>query len=48
MRLIIAKVMWTFDLELDARSRNWMDECDVKTLWAKPELAVHLKEVVRN
>jgi hypothetical protein len=48
MRLIIAKVMWMFDLELDATSENWMAECDVKTLWDKPALLVHVKEVVRG
>lgn len=47
MRLIFAKIIWTFDIELDAKSKDWMKECKVMTLWDKPELAVHLKEVVR-
>ncbi|KAK0344296.1 hypothetical protein LTR94_014996 [Friedmanniomyces endolithicus] len=48
MRLIMAKMIWSFDLELDPRSANWMDECLVKTLWIKPELKVRVREVVRT
>ncbi|KAK4547942.1 hypothetical protein LTR36_010661 [Oleoguttula mirabilis] len=47
MRLIMAKIVWSFDFELDAQSANWMAECKVLTLWAKPELVVRVKEVVR-
>ena len=47
MRLILAKLVWSFDFELDAKSAQWMDEARVLTLWAKPEMAVHVKEVVR-
>ena len=48
MRLILAKIIWSFDLELDPKSENWMKECKVMTLWQKPELAVHVKEVARG
>lgn len=48
MKLILAKMVWSFDLSLDAKSEDWMDRCKVSTLWKKPELAVHLKEVVRD
>jgi len=48
MRLIVAKIVWTFDLELDPKSDDWMERCKVMTLWEKPELAVHAKEVVRD
>ena len=47
MRLIIAKVLWSFDLTLAPQSRNWMEECRVMTLWQKPDLMVHVKEVAR-
>ncbi|KAK4902586.1 hypothetical protein LTR27_000523 [Elasticomyces elasticus] len=47
MRLILAKMIWSFDLELDQRSATWMDRCYVNTLWVKPELLVRVKEVVR-
>lgn len=48
MRLILAKMIWSFDLELDAKSENWIKECKVMTLWDKPNLAVHVKEVGRE
>ncbi|KAK5174974.1 uncharacterized protein LTR77_000110 [Saxophila tyrrhenica] len=48
MRLILAKMIWSFDLELDPKSDDWMKRCKVNTLWEKPELAVRVKEVVRE
>ena len=43
----MAKLVWSFDFELDAKSANWFQDVRVLTLWAKPEMAVHVKEVVR-
>ncbi|KAK0647791.1 Averantin hydroxylase [Lasiodiplodia hormozganensis] len=42
MRIILAKVLWHFDLQLCAESNNWADQ---KTygLWEKPELWVQAK-----
>ncbi|GAB7362522.1 hypothetical protein MBLNU230_g2841t1 [Neophaeotheca triangularis] len=48
MRLILAKMVWSFDWELMAQSATWMADCRVETLWKKPELAVKLTEVVRE
>lgn len=48
MRLILAKMIWSFDMELDSRSDKWLEKCKVFTLWAKPPLMVRLKEVVRD
>ena len=48
MRLFLAKLVWTFDFELDDSSRNWMDECRVMLVWQKPELYIKLKEVERE
>ncbi|KAK3711339.1 hypothetical protein LTR37_009719 [Vermiconidia calcicola] len=47
MRLILAKVAWSFDLELDPKSENWMEH-KVFVVWKKPELAVHIREVERE
>lgn len=47
MRLILAKIIWSFDLELDPKSKNWIEECKVTLLWRKPELDVIVKEVKR-
>lgn len=43
----MAKMIWTFDMELDDRSDKWLENCKVFTLWQKPELLVRLKEVQR-
>lgn len=47
MRLIMAKFVFTFDMELMKGCENWEKDCKVLTLWEKPELAVKLTEVVR-
>ncbi|KAF2173047.1 hypothetical protein M409DRAFT_62676 [Zasmidium cellare ATCC 36951] len=47
MRLILAKVIWSFDMQLDPQDRDWVHRCNVMTLWNKPPLNVHVKEVVR-
>ena len=44
MRLILAKLMWSFDMKLDVKSEDWLERCKVWTLWGKPELAVHVTE----
>ncbi|KAI5371060.1 Putative cytochrome P450 [Septoria linicola] len=47
MRLIMAKLIWSFDMELDSKSEDWLERCRVFTLWDKPELAVRLTPVRR-
>ncbi|KAK1978747.1 cytochrome P450 [Colletotrichum cereale] len=42
MRLMLARVVWAFDLRLDDQSRGWMDEQSCYTVWSKPSLMVHL------
>ena len=48
MRLILAKMIWSFDLELDPQSENWWKDLKVLALWKKSPLMVRLKEVVRD
>jgi hypothetical protein len=48
MRLILAKFIWSFDLELDPKCNNWIERGKVFVLWDKPELPVRLTEVVRS
>ena len=48
MRLILAKVLWNFDLELDERSRRWRDHMKLFILWEKPPMYVKLKPVLRR
>ncbi|OCK74493.1 cytochrome P450 [Lepidopterella palustris CBS 459.81] len=42
MRLILAKMVWNFDIELDPRSENWLEKNMLYFLWEKPELYVRL------
>jgi aspirochlorine biosynthesis cytochrome P450 monooxygenase len=45
MRLIITRLLWNFDLELDERSRGWVKDMKVYALWEKGPLYVKLKPV---
>jgi hypothetical protein len=47
MRLILAKVLFSFDLELVDKSGTWMSGQKVVTLWQKPDLMVELTAVKR-
>ncbi|EME87800.1 uncharacterized protein MYCFIDRAFT_71270 [Pseudocercospora fijiensis CIRAD86] len=47
MRLIMAKMVWSFDMELELQSRDWIQRCRVHTLWDKPALMVRVTEAVR-
>ncbi|ESZ91765.1 cytochrome P450 monooxygenase [Sclerotinia borealis F-4128] len=48
MRLILARVIWNFDLELADESKSWAKNMKIFLLWEKPPLYVNLKLVVRN
>ncbi|CAI7619872.1 unnamed protein product [Penicillium glandicola] len=41
MRLLLAKLLWNFDLELLAESLNWTEQKSF-SLWSRPELMVKL------
>lgn len=47
MRLILARLLWNFDLELQPSCKNWIAEQKTFTLWEKGELDVKLKPVKR-
>ncbi|KAF9694889.1 hypothetical protein EKO04_006712 [Ascochyta lentis] len=47
MRLILAKLLWTFDVELVRPEMDWMEEQRVFALWEKPPLEVKLTAVQR-
>lgn len=42
MRLILAKVLWHFDLELCSQSQDWPNQKSY-ILWDKPPLMVKIK-----
>ncbi|KAI0403221.1 cytochrome P450 [Xylaria palmicola] len=47
MRLILAKIVFNFDLTLADDSRLWLKDQRAFTVWDKPALNVHLKPVAR-
>lgn len=46
MRLILAQVLWNFDMELAPESDNWASQ-KIFSLWQKGPLYVKLTPVVR-
>ena len=42
MRLILARIIWNFDMELVVRDEKWIDNNDVYALWDKKALNVRL------
>jgi hypothetical protein len=47
MRLILAKIIFNFDLQLADDSRDWFREQKVYFLWEKPALNIRLTPVAR-
>lgn len=45
MRLIMAKMIFHFDMELEPTSQDWTDRLKVLALWVKPPLMVKLTPV---
>lgn len=43
MRLILAKILWNFDISLHPDSKNWYEEHMAYTLWQKPSLNIYIK-----
>jgi hypothetical protein len=48
MRLILARIVWNFDMNLDRRSENWIEQQECYVLWRKPPLYVNLTPVIRK
>jgi hypothetical protein len=42
MRLILDKLIWNFDIDLDPRSEGWLEKNTAFLLWEKPELWLRL------
>ena len=42
MRLILARIMFEFDLRLAKESEDWLRRAKMGTFWAKPPLYVYL------
>ncbi|KAK8078865.1 cytochrome P450 [Apiospora phragmitis] len=42
MRMILARIIWNFDLSITPQSRNWAEDNKIYFLWEKPPLEVAL------
>lgn len=42
MRVVLARLIFNFDITLDERSKNWDASMNIYTLWEKPPLYIHL------
>ncbi|KAI1259124.1 putative cytochrome P450 monooxygenase [Xylariaceae sp. FL1019] len=47
MRLILAKIIFNFDMSLADSAKGWLNNQRAYILWHKPDLPIHLKPVVR-
>jgi hypothetical protein len=43
MRLILAKLLWHFDIELQEESKDWINRVKACGFFIKPKLMVRLK-----
>ncbi|KAL0929777.1 cytochrome p450 [Colletotrichum truncatum] len=48
MKLILAQIVWHFDLELAEESQGWAEKQKIFILWDKAPLMVHLRAVKRS
>jgi hypothetical protein len=46
MRLVLAKMLWNFDLELMPESENWFPH-EMVVIWNSPDLHIKLHAVER-
>jgi cytochrome P450 len=47
MRLVLARMVFEFDMELAERSKNWLKQAQAYTIWKKTELYLRLTPVKR-
>lgn len=48
MRLILARVIYDFDMALVEKSKGWMDKLKVYTIWSRDPLLINLTPVKRD
>jgi cytochrome P450 len=48
MRVILARLLWNFDIELSKESNNWIEEIKVFMIYQRRPLMVKLKPVAGN
>lgn len=48
MRIILARIIFNFNLKLAPECKNWAEDQEMFMLWQKPALHVHLTPVQRS
>jgi hypothetical protein len=48
MRLILARIIFEFDLTLADESKDWLKRSRPFTVWEKPPLMIHLSPAKRG
>jgi cytochrome P450 len=48
IRIILASLLWNFDIELCEESNNWVEGIKVFMIYQRPPLRVKLTPVIRN
>ena len=48
MRIILARLVWKFDLKLAPSSESWLADQKVHDVWGKPPLNVYLTPVTKH
>lgn len=48
MRIILARVLWNFDLRLAEQSRDWLGRQKIYLLWEKSPLYVYMTPRART
>lgn len=47
MRLILAKLVYNFDMSIAEEAREWLQDQKAYTSWVKPNLPIYMKPAVR-
>ncbi|KAI1143281.1 cytochrome P450 ClCP1 [Hypoxylon sp. FL0543] len=47
MRLILARIIYNFDMTIDDGSREWLEHNEAYNLWHKPPLNIYVKPIAR-
>lgn len=48
MRVVLARILWNFDIELCEESQDWMERLEIYTIWKKQPLMVKLTPLNRS
>lgn len=44
INLILARLIWTYDMEMVNKSMDWESESSLHVMWSKPDLKVRFRQ----